>query len=228
MCAKCLASPEPLSAEFFCASCRTPFLNDRPLDENGLCGLCRHGMRGFDTAYAFGIYDGPLRALIHLFKYDRIRPLAEPLGELIARAVPLDERFDAVAPMPMHWLKKWRRGFNQAELLADAVARRLSVPVLNAVRKNRATQAQAGLTSAMRRSNVAGAFEVRRGPAARGLRVLLIDDVLTTGATASACAAALKRAGAVHVGVLTLARADRRSGRTVFASGLTLEAAGAS
>jgi competence protein ComFC len=124
--------------------------------------------------------------------------------------------------MPLHWLRQWRRGFNQSELLANALARRLGIPVINAVRRIHNTQTQTGLSNSKRRENVAGAFRVkmtrsfppaasrRRPTPVTGLRILLVDDVMTTGATASACAATLKRAGAKSVTLLTIARVDRR------------------
>jgi ComF family protein len=212
VCAACLAAPGPLEAEHFCVSCRTPFMNAFPLDGEGRCGLCRSGMRGFDAAYAFGAYEGTLRELIHLFKYKRIRTLARPLAEHLLSACPREQRFDAIVPMPLHWFRRWQRGFNQAGLLARLVSRRCGIPVVKAVRRTRATPPQAGLTSARRRTNVRGAFSPARAASLRGMRLLLVDDVMTTGATAGACARALKDAGASYVAVLALARADRRFG----------------
>jgi ComF family protein len=193
--------------------CKTPFQNRFPLDEQGRCGLCRAGLRGFDEAYCFGAYEGVLRDLIHLYKYGRMRPMAKPLGRLLAGALPRDRRFDAVVPVPLHWRRRWARGFNQSELLAREMARRCGVPVRAVVRRTRATRTQAGLSNTHRRDNVAGAFRVKRGASVQGLRLLLVDDVMTTGATASACAAALKRAGAQSVALLALARVDRRLGQ---------------
>lgn len=208
VCPACLAAPEPLSAEFFCLSCRTPFLNSFPLDEQGICRLCRGGLRGFDAAYCYGAYEGVLRQLVHLFKYAGMRPLAKPLGGFLASALPRDRVFDLIVPMPLHWLRRWRRGFNQSGLLARELARRTGLPVRNAVRRRRNTAPQAGLSHARRRENVGGAFRCKDSVA--GMRVLLVDDVFTTGATASACSHALKRGGAKAVEVLTLARVDRR------------------
>ena len=211
VCPKCLTAPEPLAAEYLCAACRAPFASPWPLDEHGLCGLCRRGAHGFDAAYSYGFYDGTLRELIHLLKYGRIHTLAGPLGRFMALALPRDQRIDGIVPVPMHCRRRWERGFNQSVLLAQALAQRTGLPVWKAAaRRSRFTPPQAGLTSAQRRDNMTRAFEVRKPDAVQGRRILLVDDVLTTGATASACARALKRSGAAHVAVLTVARADRR------------------
>lgn len=203
-------APGALLADYFCVDCKTPFVNRFPLDKNGRCSLCRLGLAGFDTVYAFGSYEETLRELIHLFKYQRIRPLARPLGALIARAIPREHSFDLVVPMPLHWTKRWTRGYNQSELLAKEIARRFGLPVAKVVKRVKSTAAQAGLTNSKRRLNVRGAFSVSDKAAVKGRRVLLIDDVITTGATASACANVLKRAGASHVAVAAVARTDRR------------------
>jgi ComF family protein len=210
VCARCLGDPQPFTAEYFCSSCRAPFVNRFPLDETGRCGLCRMGLQGFDAVYTYGSYEGTLRKLLHLFKYDGVRPLARAFGEWLALALPREQSFDAVVPMPLHWRKRWQRGFNQADVLAREVSRRWNVPMRRVVTRRRPTAAQAGLTNSQRRLNVSGAFRAKRGVRLKGLRILLVDDVLTTGATASACARALKRAGAAHVSLLALARTDRR------------------
>jgi competence protein ComFC len=176
--------------------------------------LCRSGLRGFDAAYCFGAYEGTLRELIHLYKYGRIQTLRRPLGDLLASALPRDERFDAVTPVPLHWRRQWDRGFNQSELLAREISRRCGIPVVSALKRVRATLTQAGLSNTGRRQNVTKAFQCRRGDRwvrrVEGKRILLIDDVMTTGSTAASCALALKRAGAVRVALLTIARVDRR------------------
>lgn len=210
VCHCCLGAAEPLSAEFFCRLCQTPFQNKFALDESGTCALCRSEVRGFDAAYCFGNYENTLRRLIHLFKYSRFEPLAKPLAAMLVRALPQDESFDAVACVPMHWRKRLRRGFNQAELLAREVSRLRGVPYLSALERKRSAEAQASLTDAQRRANAAGAFRISRRADVSGKRVLLIDDVMTTGATAHACGAVLRRAGAKSVVLLTLARVDRR------------------
>jgi ComF family protein len=251
VCSRCLHEPEAMDAEFFCVACKTPFLNEHPLDEDGRCTLCRLGAAGFDGVYTFGSYEGTLRTLVHLFKFEKVHTLAKPLGELLARSIPREERFDAVVAMPLHWRRRWTRGFNQSDLLAREIARRWGIPVVGAVRRVKATVPQAALTNAKRRKNVSGAFAPSRrlfenpllervlggrfvfGERKRlqGARVLLIDDVMTTGATAAACARALKRAGAKHVTLAAVARTDRRVALTDFetaeapVSGLSPEAA---
>jgi len=186
-----------------------PFVNAFPLDEEGRCALCRLGLAGFDGAYSYGAYEDELRELIHLFKYGRIETLAGPLGALLALALPRSERFDLVVPVPLHWWKRWRRGFNQSQLLSEQIARRINVPVRRCLRRVKNTSAQAGLTNAKRRANVSLAFQAKPG-VLQGARILLVDDVMTTGSTAAACARALKSAGAKKVTLLTVARADRR------------------
>jgi ComF family protein len=184
------------------------------LDAEGRCALCRSGLRGFDAAYCYGAYEGSLRRLIHVYKYGRVRTLAGPLGDFLSAALAREESWDVVTAVPLHWRKRWHRRFNQAELLAKELARRSGISYASLLKRIRATPAQASLSNHLRRRNVATAFACRRaalrGEKLAGKRVLLIDDVLTTGATAAACARTLKMGGASRVGVLTLARVDRR------------------
>jgi len=197
-------------ADYFCSSCGTPFLSASPLDANGRCSLCRHGLTRFDAAFSYGEYEGTLRRLVHLYKYGRVRPLELPLGRLLVRAIPRAQRFDLVVPVPLHWRRRLTRGFNQSELLARHAARHLHAPLHCGLSRTRSTGAQAGLTNAQRRENVAAAFRITDQNAIRDRHVLLVDDVLTTGATLNAAAGALKRAGARRVSIVTVARADRR------------------
>jgi len=171
-------------------------------------------MNGFDSAASYGFYEGPLRKLIHLYKYAGIHTLAKPLAGYLLAALPRRELIHLIVPVPMHWRRKWSRGFNQSELLAREVSRRTGVPMASALRRAGTTPPQAGLSDHARRGNVTGAFRSTRK--LDGQYVLLVDDVMTTGATVSACGAVLKRSGAARVTVLTLARTDRRG----FPSGL--------
>lgn len=211
VCPACLSLSPASEAEFFCRACRTPFVDAYSLDEDGLCTICRVSLVNFDAAYSFGAYEGSLQKLIQLFKYGKVESLAGPLSRLMIRALPLEQRFDAVIAMPMHWLKRRQRGFNQAELLARPVAKRYGLKLASNLRRKRYTKPQAGLNEAERRENLKDSFSVRKPERIAGKRVLLIDDVFTTGATLRAAVSALKRAGAVHVSALTLARADRRN-----------------
>ncbi len=209
VCPSCLALPQPLKADFFCQICKTPFLDEYQLDPNGRCQACRGSSVNFDAAYAFGSYEGVLRQLIHLYKYAKVESLAGPLSRILTQAIPLTENFDLVMAMPMHWRKQWERGFNQAELLAEPVSRRYGLKLSTHLRRKRYTKAQAGLDEKERRENLKDSFRLHRPAELRGKRVLLIDDVFTTGATLRAAAGVLKAAGAARVTALTLARVDR-------------------
>ncbi len=184
-------------------------MDDYPLDEHDLCTVCREGLANFDSAYSYGSYEGPLQKLIHLFKYAKVESLATPLGRLLSQALPLDQNFDVIIAMPIHWRKHWERGFNQAELLARPIARRFGLKLSGNLRRVRYTASQAGLSESARRDNLKGSFKVDKPQQLAGKRVLLIDDVFTTGATLRAAAAVLKSAGVRHVSALTLARVDR-------------------
>lgn len=181
------------------------------LDARGLCDICRGVLVNFDRVYSFGSYEGALQRLIHLFKYGKVETLARPLGRLLIQAIPLDQRFDVIMAMPIHWRKRFERGFNQAELLARPVARRYGMKLCGSLRRKRYAKSQASLTEAQRTENLKDAFEVRNCASLAGKHVLLIDDVFTTGATLRAAAAALKGAGVARVSALTLARVDRGS-----------------
>ena len=215
VCLACLSQPKPLQAEFFCKGCRTPFVDSSPLDEASLCAVCRQSLVNFDSAYSFGSYEGHLRSLIHLFKYGKVESLSHPLGKLLLRTLPVDHRCDVIVAMPMHWRKRWERGFNQAELLAAPIAKRYGLKLSASLSRSRLTKSQAGLTEAERRENLKGSFEVKCPEQIANKWVLVVDDVFTTGATLRAAAEALKKAGALHVSALTLARVDDRLPPTV-------------
>ena len=217
VCQKCLDAPKLLESEHWCDRCRAPFLSPWFLVE-GLCDHCRgddaaSAIKGFDTAYTFGPYEAELRRMIQLYKYDKIHTLSKPLGRMLVSSLPRHERFDLICPIPLHWCRRWERGFNQAELLARVVARHSGVPLQNLLQRKKATAAQAGLSDAERRTNMEHAFAVvnKHRPGLAGKHILLIDDVLTTGATLSAASRVLRRAGARRITVMTVARADRRS-----------------
>ena len=154
--------------------------------------------------------DGPARRLMHALKYGDRLDLARPLGAWMARAgAELLAEADLIVPVPLHWLRLWRRQFNQAALLAREVSRASGVPWdPMALRRAKATESQVGMTRPQHLSNVPGAFPVApdRAGAVAGRRLLLVDDVLTTGSTLDAAARTLLRAGAAGVDVLVFAR----------------------
>jgi ComF family protein len=129
---------------------------------------------------------------------------------MMLSAAPPNGIFDLVVPMPIHWRKRWQRGFNQAELLAAPVARLYGIKTSGCLLRSRYTKAQASLGQRQRLENLANSFAVRNRAAIAGKRILLVDDVFTTGATLRAATAALKAAGVSHVSALTLARAQQR------------------
>jgi ComF family protein len=212
VCRACLADPEPLPAGYRCARCGADFDSPHPLDSSGVCLACRTNLRPFDAVHAFTAYDGRVRELVHLHKYGRILPLHAALARWLLAGLPSDAQADVVVPVPIDLWKRYQRGFNQAQWLARAAAARLGAPLVQALRRkfdwNRA--AQASRSARERRRAVRGLFRVARPAAVAGRRVLLVDDVFTTGSTAAACAAALKRAGAVRVEVAVVARVPRR------------------
>jgi ComF family protein len=153
------------------------------------------------------LFDGVVRQAIHRFKYERLSGMAEPFGSMLAeywRAAQLTA--DWLIPVPLHPSRERDRGYNQSELLARQLGRRVNVALSSkGLRRTRATAVQMTLNAAERRQNVAGAFECVE-PRVKGMRVVIIDDVGTTGATLDACAQAVLKAGAVSVMGLTLAR----------------------
>jgi ComF family protein len=175
------------------------------------CSRCRDEPFRFDAAVRLGPYDGLLRDAVLRMKYHTGEGLAELLGELWAdhdgaalRALGAD----LVVPVPLHWRRRWLRGYNQSEALAYGLAVRLRLPCgAFGLRRIRATPMQTAQTLASRRENVRGAFAAARDHRLAGKTVLLVDDVMTTGATASEAARALRSAGAERVVVAVFARA---------------------
>ena len=160
-----------------------------------------------DQAAAFGAYEGTLKRLIGAYKFRGFDILAAPFAERLtrlARRSGLAGRADALVAVPSTSSRNRERGFDPAPLLARETARRLALPLLRPLRRARATPPQSTLSRSARLENVAGAFEARSSLPGRSL--LLVDDIVTTGATAFAAATALRRAGASHVHLLVLAR----------------------
>jgi ComF family protein len=204
-----------------CRCCGDPLTAAAPLE---LCRACRLAPPAFERAVAYARYEDRMREAIHALKYEGMHPAARRMGAMLAQAVakladetPGAPRAMLVVPVPLHRSKHAQRGFNQARVLAGhalaALRRshsewRLELAPTTLMRI-RATETQAGLSPRGRRMNVRGAFQVTDAETVRGRDVLLVDDILTTGATARAASLALKRAGAKTVWVATLARAGR-------------------
>ncbi len=197
-----------------------PFASPHALDSAvAECAGCRRDDPGFDVARCFGLYTGNLRRAILRVKFAGDERLGGRLGELLAfpwKMLPNDGELGCplIVAVPLHSARRRERGYNQSQLLAGGLARALKRAVTErpailreCLRRKRATPPQTGLSVAARRENVRGVFEVVHPAAIRGRRIVVVDDVMTTGATISACARALRRAGAAEVIALALARA---------------------
>jgi ComF family protein len=201
----------PTFSEPVCDRCGVPFAAPESVFAGlaFMCGTCMTKAPPFELARALGPYDGTLAEAVKLLKYagqtglapvlvDRLDPQAHP---------PEVWDVDAVIPVPLHVHRLRARGYNQAARLARALARRIDRPLADDVlARVVATAPQVGQDHAARARNVRNAFRVERPDRVRGRTLLLVDDVITTGATAQACARALRRAGAVRVYVWTVAR----------------------
>ena len=218
VCQDCLLAMRPMEGSR-CALCGErlagPYRMPSP-DGEAICGLCRESEPAFVKAAAYGSYEGGLRDLIHLLKYEHMRPAAQVLGRMLAEVVSvLAPSFDGgepvVVPVPLHASKLRQRGFNQVELITRAALKLKPAGLELALHpevleRARPTASQTGLSIHQRRENMRGAFMVLRPDLLRERDVLLVDDVMTTGTTVSECARVLRRAGANRVWVATVAR----------------------
>ena len=204
-CAGCGREGEPL-----CAACR-PALDARLDLPGGVpIGLPADLPEPLLQVEWCAPFAGPVRAALHQLKYSGERRLARPLGEAVARRwARVGEGATVVVPVPVHANRERQRGYDQAALIAEIAAANLGLPCIRALERARATQAQFDLGRDERSANVAGAFRVRDRRAAAavaGRWVVLVDDVITTGATLAACGVALEAAGASAVSAITVAR----------------------
>jgi ComF family protein len=216
VCETCLEALRPLAGSL-CSVCGEALHSRAFLDRaEPLCGLCQRLHPPFEKALAYGSYEGGLRDLIHLLKYQQVRPAAAVLGRMLAETIAswgsvLPEGPITAIPVPLHAGKRAQRGFNQSELIARAALKQLQHTErfelsVGALLRRRETESQIGLTRHQRRENLRGAFKVAEPAQIRTRNVLLVDDVFTTGTTASECATVLRRAGANRVYVATVAR----------------------
>ncbi len=218
VCEQCLQSVRPIAGGT-CVICGERLVSPYAVSsdaEEPKCGLCRRLDPPYARAVAYGSYSGGLRDLIHLLKYEHVRPAAAVLGRMLAEAIALlgpsfGDGPILVTPVPLHASKLRQRGFNQAELIAKAALKLNSAAGTlelhdRILERRRETQSQIGLTRHQRRENLRGAFAVLKPEKVQRREFLLVDDVFTTGTTASECARVLRRAGASKVFVATVAR----------------------
>ena len=207
-CPACQGALDPL-VHPHCPRCALPYATEGGRDH--LCEGCLRSEPPFSWVCAAGLYRETLQRAVQHFKYHDAIGLDRPLGTLLAHALREarpDFLPDLIVPVPLHPSRLRSRGYNQSLLLARVLGRQFEIPVSHRLlRRQRATLPQMGLSAADRRRNLRGAFRVTRE--IDGLRLLLVDDVLTTGATARECAAVLRAAGAEEVGVTVVARASR-------------------
>jgi ComF family protein len=210
LCDACLERIQPLSVQR-CARCRRPLAEAVGGAVTGRCADCASMLGdGLAGVLIVARYEDPLRSAIHALKYRGQRGLAQPLGGVLAkRAEALASHVDVVVPVPLHPSRERQRRYNQAALLAATCATRIGLPIERRwLRRRRATRPQVGLHAAARHENVADAFAAtpHGTHALAGRRVLLVDDVTTSGATLEAAAGAMRRAGAASVWGLALAQ----------------------
>jgi ComF family protein len=207
ICPDCREMMPPIVSPL-CTVCGIPFTG---AGHDHVCGSCSISSFRFDAARAAFAYEGASRDLIHSFKYRNKTHLRRPLAlltiERLAEFIDLRQP-DLIMPVPLHRKKLSSRGFNQAVLIGEIFSQRLRIPLdRRNLSRVRWTEPQVNLAADERRTNVKGAFAIKEPGLVNGRRVLLVDDVLTTGSTADECARVLKSAGAAAVTVVTVARA---------------------
>lgn len=208
LCERCIGLATRIKPPF-CEKCSEPFPG--AITQTFSCANCEHRVLHFDSAVAAYRSRGVVRRLVHQFKYSGQRFLRFPIAEWLCETLRdprLDgRRFDVIVPVPLHPARERERGFNQAQLLAEILADFATLPLCPLLERVRYTSTQTAHDRAERMENLRDAFRLRKNRDVRDLRVLLIDDVLTTGSTLSECARVLKAAGAVSVHAATAARA---------------------
>jgi ComF family protein len=205
LCRSCRALLRPIPAEA-CAVCARP-LFAHGLPEDWRCGACQEHPPSFDRLLALWSYEEPLAAVVRALKFGRLDYLGRHLGAALAEGYGSAlAGADLVVPIPLHWRRRLRRGYNQAERIARPLAARLRLPIAPVLSRSRATPPQTTLGKEERLANLRRAFRVARPIRVRGLHLLLVDDVATTGATLDAASAVLKRAGAARVTAVVAGR----------------------
>ena len=205
----CLACNTETAQGFICHDCLDliPYINPpicqvcgRPIARGKKCHFCKKD-RYFDHGRAWTRFLPPVDKIIHFFKYRRMTKLASLVGTGMASVIKADfylKDAQLIVPVPLFWWKKLRRGYNQAQILADVISQECGIETKNVLRRTKNTKSQTKLSEAARRENVSNAFSLREN-SVKDKIILLVDDVLTTGATINECARVLKEAGAKAV-----------------------------
>jgi ComF family protein len=192
-----------------CGATLGPYITATPQEG---CSACRGKSFYFDTLTFITYYNGVIKTLIHKFKYAKHKFLHHTLVNIVTTDDKLSEvvpHIDIIVPIPLHWLKKMHRGFNQSELLSAGIHKYTGKPLYtNNLRRIKNTVSQTQLSKTQRKANIQNAFFVNNPRMFKGKNILLVDDVLTTGVTASECSKKLKNAGAASVHVFILAKAE--------------------
>lgn len=178
---------------------------------DGVLEICRKCLkeekRPWKKAVSVFRMTGMAQELIHRYKYGNTPEMARPFGKLAAEAlIKSGIKIDFIVPTPLHWLRSFLRGFNQASLLAQIVSEETGIPVMEIMKRTKWTRQQARLNRKERKKNLSGAFSVKKQEICKNRSILLLDDVMTTGSTLTAAAAELIKAGASEINVLVLAR----------------------
>ena len=208
----------------FCAKCGRSFISENVFEniERPVCGKCQKKRTDikYDRILGFGKYDGTLKEIIHIYKYNKKEQLKKILSEILLKKMETEPEIlkaDLLIPVPLHWIKKRRRGFNQSEEIGKCISKSLKIPMKSLLKRKRNTRPQIGLSGDERIKNIKGAFKVsliaqkirKSSDDSRfdfdGKTVILLDDVVTTGATVNECAKVLKKAGVRKVIVVCLA-----------------------
>ncbi|RLB72710.1 MAG: hypothetical protein DRH07_03805 [Deltaproteobacteria bacterium] len=202
-CVACLGGFKPLP-EAKCSLCSLPFVGIS--NSSHLCGRCIKQPPVYTKVYAVGLYELSLRRSIHQFKFNGKVGLDRPLGVLLEQVIDSDLKIDLLVPVPLQRKRLQQRSYNQALLLARVVAKLRRLPVDNDLLvKVRETESQQGLSAKERVKNLQGSFKLEKN--VTGQNILLIDDVMTTGATVAACSRTLIEGGANHIYVAVIGRA---------------------
>lgn len=209
LCPACMRRLCELETGIGCAQCGRPLVVD-----GAPCPWCQHkGLRPFETVVRLGLFAEPLRVLIHRLKYHRQWAMGEFLADRLyeqPRTRRLLEQADSLMPVPLHWVRQFSRGYNQSEVIAQRLASLSGLRLINAARRIRNTPTQTRLSHAQRLANLRNAFALKKPALVRGRRIVLVDDVMTTGATLLSIGRVVAAAHPASLAAITIAMVDPR------------------